>query len=207
MPNSCTARGPCRSATPTIANRPIHLASSSPRRREILEALGLTFTVGGADVDERPLDGEAAADMVLRLARAKARAGAPTKPAIVIGADTAVVLGDEMFGKPECEADAIATLGGLSGQTHRVMTGVSVWDGRDMRTTISCTDVQFREIRPDEALAYWQSGEPADKAGAYAIQGIGGMFVEAISGSYSGVVGLPVYETVRLLREAGIRVI
>ena len=168
--------------------------------------LGLTFTVGSADVDERPLEGEAAADMVLRLARDKARAGAPAASTTVIAADTAVVLGGEIFGKPAGEADALAMLARLSGHTHQVMTGVAVWDGRDMRAAISCTDVKFREIRPDEALAYWQSGEPADKAGAYAIQGLGGVFVETISGSYSGVVGLPVYETMALLREAGIGV-
>jgi septum formation protein len=145
--------------------------------------------------------------MVLRLACEKARAGAPAEPAIVIGADTAVVLGAEIFGKPAGEADALDMLARLSGQTHQVVTGVAVWDGRAMRSAISCTDVQFREIRPDEALAYWQSGEPADKAGAYAIQGLGGVFVEALSGSYSGVVGLPVYETMALLREAGISVL
>ena len=145
--------------------------------------------------------------MVLRLAGDKARAGAPADRATVIGADTAVVLGEEIFGKPAGEADALDMLARLSGHTHQVMTGVAVWDGREMRSAISCTDVKFREIRPDEALAYWQSGEPADKAGAYAIQGLGGVFVEAISGSYSGVVGLPVYETMALLREAGISVL
>lgn len=144
--------------------------------------------------------------MVLRLARQKARAGAPADPATVIAADTAVVLGAEIFGKPADDADALDMLARLSGRTHQVLTGVAVWDGREMRAAISSTDVRFREIRPDEALAYWHSGEPADKAGAYAIQGLGGVFVEAISGSYSGVVGLPVYETMELLREAGISV-
>ncbi len=145
--------------------------------------------------------------MVLRLAREKARAGAPAAAAVVIGADTAVVLGDEIFGKPLDEADALGMLARLSGRTHEVMTGVAVWDGEQMRACLSRTEVQFREIRPDEALAYWQSGEPADKAGAYAIQGLGGVFVESIAGSYSGVVGLPVYETTALLREAGISVL
>jgi septum formation protein len=144
--------------------------------------------------------------MVLRLARDKALAGAPAGPAIVIGADTAVVLGDEIFGKPRGEADALDMLARLSGRTHRVLTGVAVLDGQQARVALSSTDVRFREIGPDEALAYWQSGEPADKAGAYAIQGRGGVFVEAIAGSYSGVVGLPVYETMTMLREAGISV-
>ncbi len=145
--------------------------------------------------------------MVLRLAGEKARAGAPSTPAVIIGADTAVVLGEEIFGKPGDEAEALDILGRLSGRTHRVLTGVAVWDGQAMRSTVSSTDVRFREIRPDEARAYWQSGEPADKAGAYAIQGRGGVFVENIAGSYSGVVGLPVYETMTLLKEAGIRVL
>lgn len=143
--------------------------------------------------------------MVLRLAREKARAGAPQAPAVVIGADTAVVLGEEIFGKPEDQAGALDMLARLSGRTHQVLTGVAVWDRQEMRVALSSTDVRFREIHPDEALAYWQSGEPADKAGAYAIQGRGGMFVANITGSYSGVVGLPVYETIELLQDAGLR--
>ena len=95
----------------------------------------------------------------------------------------------------------------MSGRTHRVLTGVALYSEQELRTALSVTEVRFREIGPDEALAYWQSGEPCDKAGAYAIQGRGGVFVEAISGSYSGVVGLPVFETVRLLRDAGLRVL
>lgn len=192
--------------TPIIENRALHLASSSPRRKELLEALGLTFTVGGADVDERQLAGESADDMVLRLAIDKAIAGAPGGDVIVIAADTLVVLGDHIFGKPESQGDALEMLGQLSGHTHQVLTGVAVLADGEMRSALSATDVHFREISPDEALAYWQSGEPCDKAGAYAIQGRGGVFVEAISGSYSGVVGLPIFETVKMLEEAGIRV-
>jgi len=191
---------------PIIENKALHLASSSPRRKEILAALGLTFSVGGADVDEQRLGGESADDMVLRLAVDKATAGAPGGDVTVIAADTLVVLGDEIFGKPADQDAALDMLGRLSGRTHRVLTGVAVWADEKMRSALSVTDVQFREISPDEALAYWQSGEPCDKAGAYAIQGRGGVFVEAISGSYSGVVGLPVFETVKLLEEAGIKV-
>jgi septum formation protein len=191
---------------PIIENKALHLASSSPRRKEILAALGLTFSVGGADVDEQRLDGESAEDMVLRLAVDKAMAGAPGGDVIVIAADTLVVFGDDIFGKPEGQDDALEMLGQLSGRTHQVLTGVAVWADGEMRSAMSATDVHFREISPDEALAYWQSGEPCDKAGAYAIQGRGGVFVEAISGSYSGVVGLPVFETVKLLEDAGIRV-
>lgn len=192
---------------PIIENKALHLASSSPRRKEILAALGLTFSVGSADVDEQRLDGESARDMVLRLAVDKAMAGAPVGDVIVIAADTLVVLGDDIFGKPEDQDDALEMLGRLSGRTHQVLTGVAVWADGEMRSVLSATDVRFREISPDEALAYWQSGEPCDKAGAYAIQGRGGVFVEAISGSYSGVVGLPVFETVKLLEEAGIKVL
>ena len=185
----------------------LHLASSSPRRQEILAALGLSFSVGGVDVDERRLDGESAEAMVIRLAQAKASAVEIDGPQIVLGADTAVALGEEVFGKPRDRDDALGTLSRLSGRTHRVVTGIALRSGQELRTALSATEVRFREISPDEALAYWQSGEPCDKAGAYAIQGRGGAFVEAISGSYSGVVGLPVFETVRLLHDAGLRVL
>jgi len=145
--------------------------------------------------------------MVLRLARDKAQAGSPGDNSVVIGADTAVVLGGDVFGKPVDQEDALRMLARLSGTTHQVLTGVAVWADDRMRAALSTTDVRFREISPDEACAYWQSGEPADKAGAYAIQGKGGVFVEEINGSYSGVVGLPVFETVSLLKEAGVRVL
>ena len=144
--------------------------------------------------------------MVLRLAALKARS-ANVDSDIVLGADTAVVLGDLVFGKPRDEADALAMLAQLSGQQHRVMTGVAVVTGTELQTVLSTTEVRFREIRPDEARSYWQSGEPRDKAGAYAIQGLGGAFVESINGSYSGVVGLPAFETAKLLRHAGLDVL
>ena len=192
---------------PITENRPLHLASSSPRRRQILAALGLTFGGGGPDVDEARLDGEPAPDMVLRLARDKARAGSCEPATVVLAADTAVVLGDDIFGKPTDEQDAVEMLSRLSGKTHRVLTGVAVKDGDAIHEALSTTDVRFREIRHDEALRYWHSGEPADKAGAYAIQGLGGAFVAGIDGSYSGVVGLPVFETVTLLGKAGIKVL
>ncbi len=180
------------------------LASSSPRRKEILETLGVTFTIRPTDVDESPRAGESAADMVLRLAAAKA-AKIPAGPGeIVIGADTAVVLGTEIFGKPVTADDALRMLSRLSGRTHQVMTGLAVATPAGLEPALSVTDVRFREIHPDEALRYWQSGEPQGKAGAYAIQGRGGVFVEAIMGSYTGVVGLPVFETARLLRAAGL---
>ncbi len=184
----------------------LHLASQSPRRQDLLAALGLEFSAAGVDVEERQLDGEAPEAMVLRLAEAKAGAADVGAATLVIGADTAVVLGDEVFGKPADREEGLAMLAMLSGRTHRVMTGVAVGSDGEFQTALSVTEVQFREISPDEALAYWQSGEPCDKAGAYAIQGRGGVFVSAISGSYSGVVGLPVFETACLLRDAGLDV-
>ena len=185
----------------------LHLASQSPRRQEILAALGLRFTSAGVDVEERLLPGESPEAMVLRLARAKAEAAETAAETVVIGADTAVVLGDRVFGKPAARDDCLEILAALSGKAHQVMTGVAVRSAHGVRAIVSTTDVTFREIRPDEALAYWQSGEPRDKAGAYAIQGKGGVFVESITGSYSGVVGLPVFETAALLRDAGLRIL
>jgi septum formation protein len=182
----------------------LHLASTSPRRREILAALNLDFTVVHADVDETPLDGEAPEEMVLRLAVAKAEAAAIGPGHLSLGADTAVVIDGRILGKPADEADCLAMLAALSGRGHMVVTGVALGGADGTRTALSTTNVYFREISRDEALAYWQSGEPRDKAGAYAIQGLGGAFVERIEGSYSGVVGLPVFETVALLNEAGL---
>lgn len=185
---------------------PIVLASSSPRRREILAALGIPFRVAPADVDETPLPGEAADTLVLRLAAEKARAAAATDGEIVIGADTAVVIDGRILGKPVDADDALAMLAALSGRAHRVLTGIAVRTSAGTRTALSDTVVEFRDIGRDEALAYWQSGEPRDKAGAYAIQGLGGAFVARIAGSYSGVVGLPAFETARLLGEAGVEI-
>jgi septum formation protein len=184
----------------------LHLASQSPRRQDILRSLGLSFTASGVDVDEQRLENELPEVMVLRLARAKAMAANVDSSRIVVGADTLVVLEDVVFGKPKGRDEGLAMLASLSARTHRVMTGVAVLASGEVKTAVSVTEVRFREICPDEALAYWHSGEPCDKAGAYAIQGRGGIFVETISGSYSGVVGLPVYETSRLLCNAGLGV-
>jgi septum formation protein len=181
----------------------ITLASASPRRREILATLGLEFSIAAPDVDETPLDGETAEDMVLRLAVAKAEAVRTGTSDIVIAADTAVVVDGRMLGKPENREDCLAMLDALSGRTHTVCTGVALHCRDVTHTAMSTTDVLFRDISRDEALAYWQSGEPRDKAGAYAVQGLGGVFVERIEGSYSGVVGLPVFETASLLRQVG----
>mgnify|MGYP001826427724 FL=1 len=193
-----------------MASKPtpqLHLASSSPRRREILEALGLEFTVASVDVVEALEAGESAEQMVLRLAMAKAAAAEVEATCVVIGSDTAVVLGDEILVKPTDRDDAIAMLLKLSGRRHCVLTGVAVRGPQGVQTALSSTDVLFRERSRDVALAYWQSGEPCDKAGAYGIQGRGGVFVAAISGSYSGVMGLAVYETTQLLQDVGIDIL
>jgi len=190
-----------------MADPKLHLASQSPRRQDILRSLGLSFTAAGVDVDEQRLHGELPEAMALRLSRTKAMAAGVDQSRIVIGADTVVVLQNDIFGKPKDRDECLEMLASLSGRTHRVVTGVAVLASAEVQTVVSTTEVKFREISPDEALAYWHSGEPCDKAGAYAIQGRGGIFVEAISGSYSGVVGLPVFETSKLLREAGLRVL
>jgi len=187
----------------------LHLASSSPRRREILLSMGLRFTYAGVDIDETRAAGESATDMVLRLAIGKASAAAVARHGDlpIMGADTVVVCGDRILGKPSSKEDGLQMLAHLSGKRHQVLTAVSVLAGQTEKTAVSVTDVVFREITPDEALAYWQSGEPEGKAGAYAIQGKGGIFAQSISGSYSGVVGLPVFETASLLDWAGVDVL
>jgi septum formation protein len=182
----------------------IHLASQSPRRRALLAQIGVRHDVLGIEVDETPLAAEAPAEYVLRLALAKARAGhrlRPDRP--VLGADTAVVQDDQILGKPRDRQDAADMLAQLSGREHRVLTAVALVGDRE-ETRLSVSHVRFRPIDAAEAAAYWQTGEPADKAGGYAVQGMGALFVESISGSYSGVMGLPLFETGELLRRAGI---
>lgn len=185
----------------------LHLASASPRRHELLRTLGLEFSFGGENLDEQRQDGESAADMVVRLAGEKAAAAATARPdSAVLGADTEVVLGDRIFGKPASRQDALRMLESLSGRTHHVMTGVVLLRHGVARSALCVSHVRFRQISPAEADAYWRTGEPKDKAGGYAIQGCGGIFAEEIRGSYSGVVGLPVYDVALLLRDAGIAV-
>jgi septum formation protein len=181
------------------------LASASSRRRDILTSLGAEFDVQEADVDETRLANESGPEMVLRLARCKAETVARRLPpgTLVLGADTAVLLDGHIFGKPESGDEALAMLAALSGRTHTVLTGVALVARAGLLDAVSRTEVRFREIDPDEARHYWQSGEPRGKAGAYAIQGLGASFVEHIEGSFSGVVGLPVFETMALLRQAG----
>lgn len=178
----------------------IYLASQSPRRRELLAQIGVSHEVVRVDVEECQARGELAADYVRRLSLDKAKAGAALKQdKPVLGADTIVVLDGQVLEKPASEDEAIAMLLGLSGCTHQVMTAVSVVYRHQQRTCVSTSSVRFREITEAEARQYWLSGEPQDKAGGYGIQGLGAVFVERIEGSYSGVVGLPLFETAALL--------
>ena len=183
----------------------LHLASASPRRRDILSALGIRHSWAGVDIDETPEPGESPARLAGRLATAKAqvaRARGQEAP-FVLAADTVVALGKRMFGKPRSREEALAMLAELSGRSHEVLTAVTLSAGGRELSAMSSTTVRFRVIGAAEARAYWRTGEPAGKAGAYAVQGRGGIFVESLSGSYSGVVGLPVFETAALLDEAG----
>jgi septum formation protein len=173
---------------------PLVLASASPRRAELLRAAGIPFQVVPADVDERQHAGEDAGAYVQRLASAKAAHVAKAHPGRpVLGADTTVVLDGEVLGKPLDAADAVAMLGRLSGRSHRVLTGVCLIgaDGR-AETSVASTTVEFRAVSAVEIQEYVASGEPMDKAGAYAIQGGAGGFVARIDGDYDNVVGLPV---------------
>lgn len=184
----------------------LYLASGSPRRRELLTQIGVPFSVISASIDETPLPGEAAQAYVERLALAKAQAGAlhTPGPGVVLGADTAVVLDGRILGKPADEQGAIDTLLALGGRDHQVLTAVALFDGQRSETLCVASRVRFRVIEHAEARAYWASGEPADKAGGYAIQGLGAVFVEALEGSYSAVVGLPLCETAKLMALFGI---
>ncbi|MET0281260.1 MAG: Maf family protein [Steroidobacteraceae bacterium] len=187
----------------------IVLASSSPRRRELLAQLGVLHEVLPVDADETPQAGESPAQLVARLARLKALEGrrrtAGQRP--VLGADTVVAIDGIIFGKPVDETDARRMLAALSGRSHQVLTGVALAlpdDGPVLAAT-SHTTVQMRLISAAEAQAYWASGEPQGKAGAYGIQGRGAVFIEHIAGSYSGVMGLPLYETAALLQACASR--
>lgn len=184
----------------------LYLASGSPRRRELLNQIGVPFTVVSAPIDETPLPGEAPAAYVERLAQAKAVAGfAYTDGAgVVLGADTTVVLDGQILGKPENREQALAMLGDLSKREHQVLTAVALTDGQRSISRCVSTTVRFRTISFEEALRYWDSGEPVDKAGGYAIQGLGAVFVSGIEGSYSAVVGLPLSETAELLEQFGV---
>lgn len=184
------------------------LASASPRRQELLEQLGLQFSVASQDIDESRRAEESARDFVLRMADEKAVAALQQltleNATVIIAADTIVVCDGEVLGKPADEQDALRMLQQLSNREHRVLSAVVVANTSDRRSAVSETRVCFREISADEAAAYWATGEPADKAGAYGIQGYAAIFVKNIDGSYSGVMGLPLFESAQLLVKFGI---
>jgi septum formation protein len=186
----------------------IYLASASPRRSELLRQIGVEFAVRAADIDEAERPGEAASAYVLRLAAAKAAAVQATlgarDAAPVLAADTAVVLGGEILGKPADGAAAAALLERLSGRSHTVLTAVALACGGAPETLLSRSEVRFRPTTPAERAAYCRTGEPLDKAGGYGIQGFAAVFVEHLSGSYSGVMGLPLFETAALLGRCGV---
>lgn len=191
---------------PAAADPVICLASMSPRRRELLMQIGVPHSVVAAHVDESLLAGEPPADYVVRLARLKAVTVRQRGEALpVLAADTTVVLDGSVYGKPAGRADGIAMLESLAGKTHQVLTAVALATEEGIALRVNCSAVRFRNIERAEMEAYWETGEPHDKAGGYAIQGFGAVFVTALSGSFSGVMGLPLFETAELLRDAGIR--
>jgi len=183
------------------------LASQSPRRAELLRQLGVRIRVAPADVEEGALAGETPAQYARRIALAKARAGwaASDRTLPVLGADTDVVLDGRILGKPRDRDDALAMLSALSDREHEVYSAVAVVRDEQEGLALSVTRVVFGRISEAQAHAYWETGEPADKAGAYGIQGLAAQFVREIHGSYTGVVGLPLYETAALLKQFGIQ--
>jgi septum formation protein len=178
------------------------LASGSPRRRELLEAAGFQFEVRPADIDESARPGEVPRDYVARLAEAKARAVLPlANDRIVLAADTTVVVDGRMLGKPIDAADATAMLRLLAGRQHDVLTGVTLARGTRLLTRVEITAVHMTRMSDEEIAWYVASGEPADKAGAYAVQGLAGRFITRVEGSYSNVVGLPIALVYSMLKE------
>lgn len=191
----------------------IYLASRSPRRGELLRQIGVDFVVLPSDIDESVLPGEAPEHYVLRLAREKAEAcmrrviqdGLTPMP--ILAADTTVCADGEILGKPENDADACAMLRSMADRWHSVHTGIALaWDGK-VETMLSSTQVEMAPLTNEEIAAYIASGEPHDKAGSYGIQGLAGAFIRRIEGSFTGVMGLPVYETAQLLKKAGLNVL
>lgn len=183
----------------------LYLASASPRRRDILQQIGVRFAVVAAGVEERRHEGESPLDYIQRLASDKARAGWqqlnhkgwPLAP--VLGADTVGLLDEQVLEKPRDQVHGAELLRRMSGREHRVISAVAITDGQRETVSYSETRVQFRPLTETEITRYWETGEPCDKAGGYGIQGLGGVFVQALYGSYSNVVGLPVEATVPLL--------
>lgn len=191
----------------------IYLASRSPRRAELLQQIGVDFYVLPSDVDEAPLSGEAPQDYVVRLARMKAEVGLARLQGCdmlmlpLLAADTIVSVDGVILGKPQDDADAAAMLRCMSGRWHAVLTGIAVATPSGIFSALSSTQVEMALLSEADIIAYIASAEPRDKAGAYAIQGLAGTFIRRIEGSYSGVMGLPIFETAQLLKNAGIKVL
>jgi len=185
----------------------LHLASMSPRRSELLRQIGVVHSIIKVDIDETPHRGEQPKEYVIRLAREKALAGQieldDNKHGLVLAADTSVVVDNQILGKPKDREQALEMMQLLSNRSHWVYSGVAL-AGDAIGHEISESLVTFREVSREEAAAYWDSGEPADKAGGYGIQGVGSIFISRIEGSFSGVMGLPLFETTQLLMQAGI---
>jgi len=185
------------------------LASQSPRRKQFLAQLGYQFNVQASDIDEGILLSEEAYDYVLRLAKQKALhvytalSASAQQYTSVLGSDTCVVVDGTILGKPSNENDCIATLSLLSDRQHQVLTAIALVNHKGVQGQVVTTQVTFKALSRAEIQAYWLTGEPQDKAGSYGIQGIAGQFVKTINGSYSAVVGLPLYETAQLLNNAG----
>ena len=191
------------------SDRPIYLASRSPRRQELLAQIGVKFEVMEADVDESVADGESPRAYVERLARAKAEAGwrrverANLPRAPVLGADTTVAVDGRILGKPADGKEAAEMLAALSGRLHEVLTAVAVKHDSRLESAVSVSEVRFKTLSKEEIARYVATGECEDKAGAYGIQGHAARFVAELRGSFSGVVGLPLYETAQLLELIG----
>jgi len=196
----------------------IYLASQSPRRAELLQQIGVCFKCIEQNAAEIHQSHESSQDFVLRLAKDKALSGLQSvqkqhlKMAPILASDTIVVVDGQILGKPDNQQDALDMLAALSNRTHEVMTAIAVLElntagEQKLKTAVSISRVEFARISPEQALNYWNTGEPQDKAGSYAIQGLGALFVKSIQGSYSGVMGLPLYETADLLEQFSIHVL
>lgn len=187
--------------------KPFYLASASPRRQQLLSQMGLQFSVIKPDIDEVVLPEELADHFVARMSSEKAKAVAASleQNSVVLAADTIVVYEQQILQKPENKTNYINVLKCLSGKKHQVKTAVSVVCADRIETCVVTTEVEFKPISQQEIEDYWETGEPQDKAGSYAIQGIGGAFVKRVEGSVSSVIGLPLCETVALLREFAVK--
>jgi septum formation protein len=201
------------------ASNIIYLASKSPRRRELLRQIGVQYELlmmreqsPRVDVDEAPLRDESAHAYVQRIVLLKAAAATKVMrerrlpPRLILSADTTVTIDGEVLGKPVDRDDAVRMLKRLSGQSHQVLTAIAVTGDRELKHILSTSFVTFAQLNDDEIKRYVDSGEPMDKAGGYAVQGMAAKFISKLSGSYSGVMGLPLYETATLLRQCGLQI-